>query len=97
MPGRDGVDLVGVVKHLGGEGVLSVLVEGGSKIAGSALRAGIVDRIVLYFGAKLAGGMGLPAITGRLETISDVRDLSITRVTRLGPDLRVDAVLENGG
>lgn len=97
MPGRDGVDLVGVVKHLGGEGVLSVLVEGGSKIAGSALRAGIVDRIVLYFGAKLAAGIGLPAIAGRLETILDARDLSITHVSRLGPDLRIDAILESGG
>jgi diaminohydroxyphosphoribosylaminopyrimidine deaminase/5-amino-6-(5-phosphoribosylamino)uracil reductase len=94
MPGNDGVDLVGVVKHLGSEGVLSVLVEGGPKIAGAALRAGIVDQIVLYFGAKLAGGIGLPAIAGTFDTISDTRDVSITQVTRLGPDLRIDAVFE---
>ncbi len=94
MPGSEGVDLVGVVKHLGATGVVSVLVEGGPTLAGAALRAGIVDRIALYFGAKLAVGVGLPAIAGTLATISDTRDVSITQITRIGTDLRVDATIE---
>jgi len=94
MPGADGVDLEGAVKYLGGEGVLTLLVEGGPAIAGSALRAGIVDRIVLYYGARLAAGTGLPAIAGSLETIGDTLDVSIDGVTMLGPDLRVDATIE---
>ena len=94
MPGSDGVDLGGAVEHLGGEGVLTLLIEGGPAIAGSALRAGIVDRIVIYYGAKLAGGAGLPAIAGTLETIGDTLEVSIDSVTMLGPDLRVDATIE---
>jgi diaminohydroxyphosphoribosylaminopyrimidine deaminase/5-amino-6-(5-phosphoribosylamino)uracil reductase len=94
MPGSDGVDLAGAVKYLGGEGVLTLLIEGGPEIAGSALRAGVVDRLVLYYGAKIAGGTGLPAIAGNLETIGDTLDVSIDTVTMLGPDLRVDATIE---
>ena len=94
MPAADGVDLAGVMKHLGGDGILSVLIEGGPTIAGSALAAGIVDHIVLYFGAKLAGGVGLPAVAGSLATIDDTLDVSITEITPIGPDLRVDATIE---
>ena len=94
MPGPDGVDLVGAVKHLGSEGALTLLIEGGPGIAGSALRVGIVDRIVLYYGAKLAAGTGLAAIAGTLETIGDSLNVSINDVTRLGPDIRVDATIE---
>lgn len=94
MPGANGVDLEGAVKYLGGDGVLTLLIEGGPAIAGSALRAGIVDRIVLYYGARLAAGIGLPAIAGTLETIGDTLEVSIDGVTMLGPDLRVDATIE---
>jgi len=96
LPGGDGVDLAGVVDHLGAAGMLSVLVEGGPKIAGGALRAGIVDRIVLYIGAKLAVGVGLPAIAGTLDTISDAHDVSISNIARLGSDVRVDVAIEKG-
>lgn len=96
MAGADGVDLARVVKHLGSEGVLSVLIEGGPTIAGSALAAGVVDRIVLYYGAKLAGGTGLPAIAGAFATIDDTLEVSITKITPIGPDFRVDASIERG-
>ena len=88
------VDLADAVKQLGSDGVLSLLIEGGPSIAGSALRAGIVDQIVLYIGAKLALGTGLPAINGTFETIDDAVGVSIAKVTQIGPDLRVDATLE---
>ena len=94
MPGAGGVDLTGVIEHLGSEGLLSVLIEGGPTIAGSALAAGIVDRLVVYYGAKLAGGVGLPAIAGTFATIDDTLDVSITEITPIGPDFRVDATIE---
>ena len=94
MPGSDGVDLEGAVKYLGGEGVLTLLIEGGPGVAGSALRAGIVDHVVLYYGARIAAGTGLPSIAGTLDTIGDTLDVSIDGVTMLGPDLRVDATIQ---
>jgi diaminohydroxyphosphoribosylaminopyrimidine deaminase/5-amino-6-(5-phosphoribosylamino)uracil reductase len=94
MPGPDGVDLEGAVKYLGGEDVLTLLIEGGPTIAGSALRSGIVDRVVLYYGAQFAAGTGLPAIAGTLETIGDTLDVSITSVAIVGSDIRVDATIE---
>ncbi|MGB9359155.1 MAG: bifunctional diaminohydroxyphosphoribosylaminopyrimidine deaminase/5-amino-6-(5-phosphoribosylamino)uracil reductase RibD [Acidimicrobiia bacterium] len=96
MAGGNGVDLVGAVRYLGSDGVLSVLIEGGPRIAGSALSAGIVDQLVLYYGARLAGGIGLPAIAGTFATIDDTLDVSITKITTIGPDFRVDAIIERG-
>jgi diaminohydroxyphosphoribosylaminopyrimidine deaminase/5-amino-6-(5-phosphoribosylamino)uracil reductase len=93
-PGAGGVDFAAVVKHLGTEGILSVLIEGGPTIAGAALAARTVDRIVLYYGAKLACGIGLPAIAGTLATIDDTLDVVITGITPIGPDFRVDAIIE---
>ncbi|MCX7949280.1 MAG: bifunctional diaminohydroxyphosphoribosylaminopyrimidine deaminase/5-amino-6-(5-phosphoribosylamino)uracil reductase RibD [Treponemataceae bacterium] len=43
-----GVDLRELVMHLGREGIMSLLIEGGSRIATSALAAGIVDAVRLY-------------------------------------------------
>jgi len=94
MPGPDGVDLAAAVKYLGDEGIVSVLIEGGPTIAGAALRADIVDRIVLYYGAQLAGGTGLPAIAGTFQTITDARKVTIDSVTRLGADFRIEATIE---
>ncbi|MEJ5188402.1 bifunctional diaminohydroxyphosphoribosylaminopyrimidine deaminase/5-amino-6-(5-phosphoribosylamino)uracil reductase RibD [Treponema sp. J25] len=42
------VDLRELALHLGKEGITSLLIEGGSRIAASALAAGIVDRVRLY-------------------------------------------------
>jgi len=94
QPGPNGVDLADVVKHLGSEGMLSVLIEGGPTVAASALRAGIVDQIVFYIAGKLAIGIGLPAISGTFETIDDAVGVTIAKVTKVGPDIRVDAILE---
>jgi diaminohydroxyphosphoribosylaminopyrimidine deaminase/5-amino-6-(5-phosphoribosylamino)uracil reductase len=54
----------------------------------------LVDRIVVYVGALLAGGAGLAPFGGAFRTIADAKGLVITDVTRLGPDLRIDAELE---
>lgn len=94
MSGSRGVDLQGAVAHLGTEGFLALLIEGGPTLAGAALQDGIVDRIVLYYGAKLAGGLGLPAIVGVFPTINETIGVSIDQVTKLGPDLRIDATIK---
>ncbi len=55
------VALPELLEDLASQGVMSVLVEGGSKIASSFLTEGLVDRIVL-FAAKLAiGENGIPS------------------------------------
>lgn len=87
----DRVDLGQLAVDVTHHGVLSVLVEGGPTIAASLLRANLVDEIVWYLGAKVAGGMGMPAFTAQFETLSDAIDISIRGVTQLGSDIRLRA------
>lgn len=59
----EGLDLLAVLEDLRREGVQSVLVEGGGITAGAFLRAGLVDRIVLFVAPRLFGALGAtPAI-----------------------------------
>jgi diaminohydroxyphosphoribosylaminopyrimidine deaminase / 5-amino-6-(5-phosphoribosylamino)uracil reductase len=91
VPGEGGVDLGAVIADLGGRGVVDLLVEGGPRLAGSLLRGGFVDRIVWYFGAGLAGGVGLPVVDGVLPHMDGIRPLDIVSVGLVGPDIRVEA------
>jgi diaminohydroxyphosphoribosylaminopyrimidine deaminase/5-amino-6-(5-phosphoribosylamino)uracil reductase len=96
-PGADGVDLSTMLKHLGAMGVVDVLVEGGPTLVGSMLRDRLVDTLVLYVGAKLGAGIGMPVVGGAFKTIDATQGVEITSVTRLGPDLRIDAIPKENG
>ena len=50
-----GVDLSGLTAHLGERGYLEVLCEGGGVLAGALLRARLVDRMQLLYGAVVLG------------------------------------------
>lgn len=77
---------------LGAEGVVQVLVEGGARVAGDVLRAGLVQQIVLYMAPALfAGDDALPMLAGRgAASIDELRRGHIASVDRLGDDLRLD-------
>ncbi len=91
LAGPGGVDVEGMMKDLGARGVVDVLVEGGATIAGSLLAAGLVDRLVLYVGAKLAGGTARGVFDGPFATLADASDVVVTDVIRLGADLKIVA------
>jgi diaminohydroxyphosphoribosylaminopyrimidine deaminase / 5-amino-6-(5-phosphoribosylamino)uracil reductase len=88
---RDGrVDLSDLLAQLGNRGVQSVLLEGGSKLAGDALRLGLIDKYVLFLAPKLLGGEGPGLFAGpgaeRMADALRLRDLS---VRRFGSDILV--------
>ncbi|MGI9529631.1 MAG: bifunctional diaminohydroxyphosphoribosylaminopyrimidine deaminase/5-amino-6-(5-phosphoribosylamino)uracil reductase RibD, partial [Acidimicrobiia bacterium] len=87
----DGVDLHHVAEDLPNHGILSVLVEGGPSIAASLLKADLIDEIVWYFGAKVAGGTGMPAFGDHFATLSDATEITVQEVARIGSDIRVVA------
>ncbi len=72
---RRGVEVIAVATHggvieldrlmleFGHRGWCRVLIEGGAKLAGAALNAGIVDRAAFFVAPKILGG-GLPAVEG---------------------------------
>ena len=49
-------DVESLVAHLGAEGALSVMVEGGAKVAHSFLHASLVDQFHLFIAPKVLGG-----------------------------------------
>lgn len=87
-----GVDLEELVEHLGARGVLQLMVEGGPGLAGGLLRAGLVDRLVVYVGAATAGGDdATPPFTGpAAATVDTFARWHLGDVTRFGDDVRLD-------
>lgn len=57
-----GVDLPAVLHALAEKGITRLLVEGGSRIAGSFIAAGLVDEIWLLRGPDSVGADGVPAL-----------------------------------
>lgn len=59
------IDLGWLLKQLGGEGVTSLLVEGGGEVNAAFLEAGLVQRGAFYYAPKILGGRNArPAVGG---------------------------------
>ena len=94
--GADGrVDLRAVLAELHHRGVRSVLLEGGPKLAGAFLAAGLVDRMIYYVAPKLLGDGPAALVGAGVTTITDAIDLEVLDVDRIGPDLRLTAKLRD--
>lgn len=86
---RGGLDLQAVLKELGRRDILSVLLEAGPELNGTALRAGLVNKLVLFCAPKIAGNTQVPFATGGAL---DAHPLRVRSVRQLGPDIVVEAV-----
>lgn len=79
------VDLAAGLQALAGLGIERVLVEGGAGLVTGLLAAGLVDRGILYYGAMLGMGTGLPLLAG-----TAAHRVTIDSATMIDRDLRVD-------
>lgn len=88
-----GVSLPLLIEMLGKRDIQSVLIEGGPRLAWSAVEAGVVDRFVLYQAPKLIGGSAAPGILAGAgaPTLADALPVEIVQVETLGSDLKVVA------
>ena len=85
------VDLNAALELLGRRGVLQAMVEGGSTLHGAFLRAGLVDRIVVYQGGAVRGAEGLPLFAGPgPATLDEASRWRLAAVRRVGSDARLD-------
>ena len=94
---RDGrLDLHELMIKLGQMSFLSVLIEGGGTVAGAALRAGIVNKLLLFMAPRILGGSdGKPMFEGRgPELIKDALELKKLSLTRLENDILVSGYLK---
>ena len=86
------VDLHDLWKKLGCIGVHSLLLEGGSHLAGEALRQGLIDECVFFYAPKVIGSDGFSpfAITGTTDMAHSIK-FSNLNVRRVGTDIMVTA------
>ncbi len=77
-------------RALADEGLIEVLLEGGAALFGAWLRAGVINRGILYLAGRLGGGTGIQPIAGEFATMADSREVTIIDVRTVGPDLRIE-------
>ncbi|MBT3604719.1 MAG: bifunctional diaminohydroxyphosphoribosylaminopyrimidine deaminase/5-amino-6-(5-phosphoribosylamino)uracil reductase RibD [Candidatus Latescibacteria bacterium] len=85
------LNLAQVMARMIQSGLQTLLIEGGSRVAASALQDGLVDRLVVFIAPKILG-VGLPSV-GALgfERIADAIQLQDIDVKPIGDDLMYTA------
>lgn len=74
--------------------LVSLLIEGGARVAGSALRAGIVDKVA-WFVAPMLMGQGKSALSGfEVEQLARAPRLSLVQTKNLGDDVLIEGYLK---
>ncbi len=85
------IDLAALMEKLGKMSITSVLLEGGSMILGTMLRAQLIDKFYVFIAPKiLGGGDGIPMAAGRgPKTMEESLKLQNIKVRRFGDDVLI--------
>ena len=91
------VDLGTLMFSLGKMGINSVLLEGGSTIAFSALMNGIVDKVVSFIAPKIIGGADAPSPVGGtgLSSMEDAIGVNDWNYRKIGSDILIEGYIRN--
>jgi diaminohydroxyphosphoribosylaminopyrimidine deaminase / 5-amino-6-(5-phosphoribosylamino)uracil reductase len=83
-----------LLDELGRDGIVQLMIEGGSTVVRNFHERGLIDRYVVYVAPALFRGRDqLPLIAGpTIETLADIWRGRFVDVRRIGDDLRVDLV-----
>jgi len=89
------VSLERLMEALGKRGVLSVIIEGGAEINASALREGVVDKVLVFLAPILIGGKSTPTAVGGdgIESLGQALRLHDVRIDRFDGDILVEGYL----
>ncbi|MBU0910241.1 MAG: bifunctional diaminohydroxyphosphoribosylaminopyrimidine deaminase/5-amino-6-(5-phosphoribosylamino)uracil reductase RibD [Proteobacteria bacterium] len=95
--GRDGcLDLLQVLRFLGAAQINSLLVEGGSQVHGSFLRAGLVDQVCLFLAPLFLGGDAVPVIDSlNLAGVQEAKRFVTRRIRRFDDDVLIDGLFSS--
>ena len=96
-PEQDGrVNLKFLFTTLGAMDIDGVLLEGGSTLAFSALKDGLVDKIIAFIAPKILGGASAPTAVGGagIAKMEDALNLYRMKVKKVGADLMVEGYLK---
>jgi diaminohydroxyphosphoribosylaminopyrimidine deaminase/5-amino-6-(5-phosphoribosylamino)uracil reductase len=99
MDSKEGrVDLRSCLSKLGEIGMMNLLVEGGSRVNGSFLDEGLIDKFLLFLSPKLMGDpQALGIFGGRgVSHLKEAVALKEIKTKRIGEDIFVEGYLEWG-
>ena len=86
------ISLLRVLRQLAGEGILHVLCEGGSHLAGALVKAGLVDEFLFFYAPAIIGDIrAVSAMAGADFSLPRLPRLRIEEVAHIGCDLLVRA------
>ncbi len=92
------ISAAALLAALAARGITRVLVEGGSRLAGSLFAAGLVDRLEWFRAPLLIGGDGLAAVSGfGVDTLNLAATFDCIGVRRAGDDLWESFVPRDNG
>jgi diaminohydroxyphosphoribosylaminopyrimidine deaminase/5-amino-6-(5-phosphoribosylamino)uracil reductase len=91
-----GVDMLEVLKALGGRDVVRLLVEGGAHVNGTYLDLGLADRAAIFIAPRILGDATAPSLAAGsgAETIERASRLVRTQIRSVGPDWLVTGDFE---
>ncbi len=84
----EGLDPHALVALLAARQCNEILVESGPRLAGSLLRAGLLDELVVYLAPALLGDRARPLLSLPLDSMGDKVPLEISDVRKVGVDWR---------
>lgn len=94
--GDDGLDLSAALAELGKRDLHSILLEGGSVLGGAMIRAGLVDRVMIFIAPKLLGGVGRSLLAGEgAASISEACTLSNLCVRQVDTDILIEGEVQH--
>ncbi|MGL5575552.1 MAG: bifunctional diaminohydroxyphosphoribosylaminopyrimidine deaminase/5-amino-6-(5-phosphoribosylamino)uracil reductase RibD [Sarcina sp.] len=95
---KDGkVNLNELVMKLGEIGIDSILLEGGSTLAYSAISEGIVDKLQFYIAPKIIGGSAKTSVEGLgIEKLSEAFKIYYLTTRKVDTDIVVEGYLKRG-
>ena len=93
------VDLSYLMFSLGKMGIDSVMLEGGSTIAFSALADGIVDKVVSFIAPKIIGGAVAPSPVGGtgIPVMEEAISVENWEYRKLGQDILIEGYIRQNG
>lgn len=93
VPEKGGhIELRTLMGMLGEQQIDSVLLEGGGRVNASALEAGIVNRVQVYVGSQIFGGVDAPSpVRGQgIAAVADSYKFGVPKVTSFGEDVLLE-------
>jgi len=89
------VSMPDLLRKLGGIGIQSILLEGGSRLAGDMLKRALIDECVIFIAPKILGSDGFAPFTLHgITSMADTFKLSFGDVAHMGEDLIIHAYPE---